>query len=363
MQLDNALLRAILSAGLQAPSAENKHYLRFQDDGDGVLLRSNDTATWAEQPHRRFLAHLAYGAVVENMVLQSGTSGVEASVQWQPAPGNAADVARISWQHRHVAPDTLADQISRRHVNRRFYRRDTVSADALEQLAAAAHAIPGARLIWLDDPVRRRTALKAIRIAETERFRRRALHQELFSAVRFDIGWRTRCDEWLAPATLEVEAPMRPGFAAMRSWPVMRALAACGAHHLMGLRAGYLPCALAPHLAMLVIDNHSDTAFLQAGRALQRVWLAATAESLAFQPMAAAVALSHQHAGGSWVSAQTQQRLRVLLKTLADGRQPAMLFRVGRADEPTMVSGRPPLDGFLEPRYLALDGTEATQAS
>ena len=57
-------LHRILDAGIRAPSAENKHDLRFQIEGDSVRLLATDQASWATQPHRQLLALLSYGAVV-----------------------------------------------------------------------------------------------------------------------------------------------------------------------------------------------------------------------------------------------------------------------------------------------------------
>jgi nitroreductase len=99
-----------------------------------------------------------------------------------------------------------------------------------------------------------------------------------------------------------------------------------------------------------------DTAYVQAGRALQRLWLAAEQHGLAFQPMAAATVLARQIIGTRWVSAATQKQLLEGLQTLNAelGEQgpcarPCMLFRLGRAAAPTAIAGRRPLEYFLKP--------------
>ena len=221
----------------------------------------------------------------------------------------------------------------------------------LAHLSGAVTAVPGAALMWLDDPASRALALKSIRIAETERFRRQALHAELFDSIRFEIGWTKTCDEWLPPAALQVEPPMRKPFALMRHWGVMRAGTWLGAHVGLGLRAGYLPCALAPHIGLIVVKGQGEEmGSLQAGRAFERVWLAAENQNLALQPMAAATTLVRQTPGNGWVSVEVKNELQRLLDTLcgADGGQPYMLFRLGQAKGPDAVSGRKPLDGYLD---------------
>jgi len=344
-------LRAILQSGIQAPSAENRHYLRFELAPDRVGLVSTDTPTWGPLPHRRVLALVSYGAVVENMALRAAALGHAQATHWFPDPTRADLVAELRWSPAPPKPDPLATAIAHRHTNRRFFRRKPVEAAALQHLSAAASAVNGAQVRWLDGS-QRRLGLQAMRIAETERFRREALHHELFSAVRFDVGWKRTTEEGLPPGALEVEPPMRAAFAALRRWPLMRRLGRLGGHHALGMRAAYLPCALAPQLALLLCDADNDgLAAVGAGRALERTWLAATAEGLAFQPMAAATALSHQRAGSGWVGEPAQREIHRLLDQLTGGRAGSayMFFRIGHAAAPSVATERPSLDHFLLP--------------
>jgi hypothetical protein len=343
-------LRDILQSGIQAPSAENRHYLRFEIAGDRVKLLSTDTPTWSDQPHRKMLALISYGAVVENMALRAAQLGEAQTTRWLPDPAQPALIAECRWTPAQPADDSLAQVIAQRHTNRRFYRRTPVAASALQRMSAAAAAVPGAALVWLDEPAARATALQAVRIAETERFRRPALHHELFTAVDFTLGWRRSSAEGLPPGALEVEPPMRPGFAALRRWPLMRAASWLGLHHMLGLRAADMPCRLAPHIGLLRCDvDDPQLAALGAGRALERSWLAATAEGLAFQPMAAATALARQHAGGGWVSSGAQREILQRLGRLTHGRPMSafMLLRIGHAAPPSFVTERRELDAYL----------------
>ena len=342
----------LLEAGLRAPSAENKHYLRFRVGADAVELWTTDADTWAEQPHRRLLAFLSYGAVVENIDLCSAAAGWRLQAELLPDPARpAAPVARLRWTAAVPVLDPLVAAISTRHTNRRFYRRQRLLPETLTALAAAAAAVPGAGVAWLDDAASRRLGLQAMRIAEAERFRGRRLHAELFGAVRFEHGWQGGLDEWLAPAALEVEPPMRAAFAALRHRRVMRLAQALGGPTLLGLRAGYLPAASAPHLGMIHADAATSAlATLAAGRAFQRLWLQAALAGVALQPMAAATALARQRPGDGWVRPAVQARLRRLLAQLMAerGGEPFMLFRIGKASAPTATAGRRAVEEFVD---------------
>ena len=350
MRPDDATLRTVLAAGILAPSAENKHHLLFRLVEGAVELLTTDQGSWAARPHRRLLCLMALGAVIENVALESRAAGLELAADTRGEASRPELVARLTWLPTRAPPDPLRERLASRHTNRRFFARKVCAPATLERLAAAAAAVDGCSVTWLATASQRRLALRAIRIAETERFRRPALHDELFGAVRFELGWKQPSEEWLAPAALEVEPPMRLPFAAMRRWPLMQAANLVGAHHAFGLRAGYLPSAGAPHLGLIVATGPEAWARdLAAGRAFQRLWLAADAHGLALQPMAAATALARQVPGGGWVSQRAQDDIRQALDQLTPGpdAEPCMFFRLGRAAPPSARALRRPVEAYI----------------
>lgn len=348
-----AALHQILTAGIQAPSAENKHYFWLEVGTDAVTLHATDIASWAAHPDRKMLALMSYGAVVENITVRARAMGFLTHALWN---FDSSRLVNLSWQSAAPMLDPLDGAISTRHTNRRFYKRTRLLENELVQLSAAAGSVDGMAVHWLTPGPQRTLGLSLIRIAETERFRRSRLHAEMFSAIRFERGWEGTVLEGLPPAALQVEWPVRWPFAALRQWGLMRVANLMGAHFALGLRAGYLPSASAPHLGLITSDAVDlDTAHMRAGRAFERLWLASENQGLGLQPMAAATVLLNQNSDPNWVSAATQKRLTVGLQrliTLLHPQQgvarPCMLFRVGRARAPSAVAARRPLEFFLK---------------
>ncbi len=352
------VLHQILTAGIQAPSAENIHYFWLEVGERTVTLHATGYATWIKRPDLKMLALMSYGAVVENITLKAHALGFATHETWR---FDSSRVVELSWQPATQTLDPLERAIETRHTNRRFYQRTPVAIDILEKISVAVNSVPGARVHWLSSRPQRRLALNLMRIAETERFRRKGLHHEMFNAIRFERGWDGTVTEGLPPAALQVEVPMRRPFAWLRHWSLMRVANMIGSHLALGLRSGYLPCALAPHIGLLLLNGaNKDATHVQAGRALQRFWLATEHYGLAFQPMAAATVLVQQISAPDWVSANTQNRLNNRLQALgaelgvafgvkAPPARPTMFFRLGRAPEPTAVAGRRALQYFLKP--------------
>ena len=292
--------------------------------------------------HRRILTLISIGAIVENLVLQGRHFGFSSRCSCFPDPAEPALIADIAWNGSAASRDRLVDAIPLRHTNRRFFHGPSLERRELDAFVADVNGCAGVLLTWLEGE-RRSRALHLALSAEGERFRNPLLHGELFSAIRFDVGWNRSCEAGLPPGSLEIERPLRSAFAGLRHWKMMERLNRLGAHGLLGLRAAYLPCRLSPHLGLITTDSDPEGGAIAAGRAFQRVWLTATLLGLALQPMAASVVLPLHETMGE-ASTDTKTLLVAGWKSIAPESTPLMLFRLGRAKPPTVTAGRLPAD-------------------
>jgi nitroreductase len=341
--VDQATKAGILGAGIAAPSADNSQPWRFAWSGDTLDLRIDAERSGHVSDTRYVLSDLAAGACVENMVIHGRSLGYAADVQTFPSDDDKLWVARISWRRDPACDqlEPLAGAIEQRHTDRSFPWRGPIAPETQAHLDAQARLIPGQRLYWPRTPGEKKAALAVIRQAETLRFRSPTLHAELFSSIRFAAGWHVACEEGLAPATLAVEAPMRPMFKWMRRPAVMSNLNRLGAASMLGWRSAWLPIRLSPGLCLLVIPSTTRSDVLAGGRALQRVWLEATLDGLSVQPYAAAGVLS---LGFVPIEPALQPSLSALAPVLGDlcGAGHGLVFlRLGHArSTPRVRSGR-----------------------
>ncbi|MDP1863296.1 MAG: hypothetical protein Q8K52_05245 [Thiobacillus sp.] len=340
-------LRFILESGILAPSADNHHLMRFDVRDDILELRYTGGSLPEAGGYKRVLAMLSLGAVSENLTVAASRFAIQADLALFPDPLRPDLILRVNWQPGSVAVDPLWEEISRRHTNRSvFFRGPPMSHEDRSVIERAATHVSGSHLEWLEAPKLKPPSLKLIRLAEGERFRNRLLHEELFSNIRFDVGWQHTCEEGLPPAALGIERPLRHAFAWLRHWPLMRLLNLVGGYWFLGWRAADLPCRLAPHLGLIAVDQGNDHAVFAAGRSFQRVWLAVTRLGLALQPMPASALFSFPGAIQEGIPKPLQQHLSRGWQAILPNRQPVMLFRIGRADSPATTTGRMPLQHY-----------------
>lgn len=337
----------IAHAGILAPSADNQHVFRIEFKDASLCLWPTKEFAFTTERHRRILGLMSLGAVVENMRLRAGELGLGSHITWSPANSNGGPIVQIDL---FDAPadngDGLAAAIPDRHTNRSMYHGPALSLCETDSLCTAIAPIEGVQLIWLEGDARR-CALKLIWRAESERFLRKRLHEELFSSIRFDLSWQETAESAIPPGSLEIETPMRPLFKLLRHWALMRPLTLLGVHQLIGLRAGWFPCWQAPALGLLATTLPIDEGALAVGAAFERLWLRSTLLGLALQPFAASGVLPLQSASDYGASDELRLALTQGWHSIAPGCTPLMVFRMGRCAPPQIKASRQPIDKYM----------------
>ena len=212
-------LTSILQAGVLAPSADNRHLFEFQESANGLSLFGNEAYRNARFQHR-FLCLVSFGAVVENMVIRAARLGYRANLRLLPDPDRPALIAELNLTKGVPSEIALDAAIPGRHTNRRVvFWGPRVDDAGLDRFKGLLDGIDGVALNFCDSGDQRSQLLRLISIAETERFNTPALHHDLFSAIRFDVGWHASRRRVLRPQrfswNLECGGPLR-NFAAGR---------------------------------------------------------------------------------------------------------------------------------------------------
>jgi len=146
---------------------------------------------------------------------------------------------------------------------------------------------------------------------------------------------------------LELAPPDRVLFSALRHWGVARCFSAVGMHRVIGFRAADLPCRLAPHLCAIAAEGDLLSGAVQAGRLLQRFWLRATTLQLSCHVFAASPVYALE--GSTAIDPEMRSALASGWGTLCPPNyHPFVIVRMGRADAPSVRSGRPPSRDFVD---------------
>lgn len=330
---------ALMRAALLAPTADNRPvcYLAWVDN----CLEISDRGDFTHgETHRQVLAWMALGTMLTNLSVRANHLGFQSEIEWLQPVRRGDSVVKVAFRTAASKPDDGLDgALSLRCSNRRMdFRGLPLDSAQKAQLEIEVGAIHGTTLHWFDEGASRKKALALIRRAETERFRVRSLHRELFESIRFDAGWSTATTTGIPPGALGLPWIERLGFPAFRHWPVQRIANLLQAHRILGWRAADLPCRLSPHLGVISVRANSPHPAARAGQALQAVWLRATEYRMAFQVFAAAPLYAMEGLG--LTDPSLQRSLQVGWSELCGNDKVFVSFRLGHAPDPAVKAGR-----------------------
>ena len=348
-------IRSIVEHGILAPSGGNCQPWRFvYRHGQIVCIHDVDRSrSFLDFEH--IASFLSFGAAVENMVLGATALGLGCELELFPDAQDAQVVCRLGLLVDSAGPldSELLDQVPQRVTNRRLGKRVEISAQHAAALVQAA-SDAGARLQILTDPDHLREIGAIVGASERLRLLHQQMHHEMMAEIRFSEKQARATRDGLDMATLELSASDAAGLRLVRSWPAMKLLARLGGGRALE-RPSKKSMACASAAGLITVPGTGPESYFQAGRAMQRVWLRASAKGLVFQPITPILYLFArlERGGGDGFSQQQCQVLRDLRKRYLDlfdvsaGHAEAMLFRIAVADPPTAGSLRRRLDEVL----------------
>jgi nitroreductase len=355
--------RDLVAAGISAPSAGNLQPWRFLLHEGRILLFHDGQSGDSALDSGRLIPAVDMGTCLENVRLKAGELGMGVNIVPYPLTGEHRLVAVIQHDQNAVGKaEDLCTQIGQRCTNRRKGDGRALDPALQDELASAAAGVTGCQAHFIAD----RTALMhmARTIAEAERVRvlNPTGHHELFNKeIRWTEEEAKASRDGLDMATMELKLSEEVGFQVASDRMAMDLVAAWnggGAFSKLsvdGMRA-------ASGLVLVSATTSDAATLLAAGRAVQRVWLAAAKLGLAVHPVSAPILLAHHVRHGDGIGFSTVERERVLQlfgevqQGFSTGsREPVFMMRLSHADGPSVRSLRKPLEKFfhvLEPTTI-----------
>jgi len=363
-------IRDVLERARWAPSGDNTQPWRFEITSDSsALVHAFDTRDHCVYDLDGCASRLSHGALLETIALAATRFGCRATdaVVDEDARGNVSYDVRLEPSAQRTAEDPLVPFIEKRSVQRRPMRTTPLSAgqkDALQRAAA------GFTVLWFESVAkRRRIALLNARNAHI-----RLTIPEAYAVHKAVIEWHARTSvDRLPDASLGADplllATMRFAMGNWRRVDLMNRFA--GGTLLPRLLLDFLPGMMcSAHFALVAPSAPRTPAdFVDAGRAVQRLWLTATQCGLQMQPSYTPLVFARyaREARAFTTSARASAEAMVVAQQLDDalGRSNAanavFLGRLGPASSQAAParSLRLPLDRLIvdaRPRSAAFGG-------
>jgi hypothetical protein len=287
-------IEQVLDLARWAPSGDNTQPWRFEITGErSCVVHAFDTRRHCVYDLTGGPSQIAVGAMLETARIAATGLGLRADVVHLPSDDEHPLFTITLADDPAATPDPLIPFITTRRTHRRPYSRRPLT-DA-EKAALQASVGPDYTLAWLEGPRRADVARLLFASAKI-----RLTIPEAYEVHRSIIEWNARHSDTKIPDRAVGLDPV--GLAlmrwAMKSWPRTRFLSVyLGGTLLPRLQLDLLPgLGCAAHVMLLAprppagVDDH-----VQAGAAVQRLWLTATKLGLQHQPEMTPLIFSGYH--------------------------------------------------------------------
>ncbi len=336
-------LRKVIELAAHAPSGDNSQPWRFTIRGNTVRTHLIPDLDNPILNFRLSGTYVAHGALIENMVLAAPREGLGVAVTVLPDGHDPLCTAEFTFFETSSEIDPLAAQIEARHTNRKPYKSRAVPGAVVDALRAAA----GADASFLFDAAAIRSVAHASALMEQVALETPELRNLFISDILWSEAENRAGKPGLFIETMEVPTFARFLFRRLMNPTFARLLLLFG-FSKVARATNAKRYATAPLLVLVSMHDESPAEYLAAGRATERLWLAATEAGLAVQPVTGLsfLARSVMHGEASRLSPNHFDAIRDAERTinaafrLTNERIPGMMIRIGYAAPATNRSCR-----------------------
>ncbi len=347
-RLTQEQVQTLVSYAIMAPSGgnaqawrfvfkDNRLYCYFVRERSGVFLDYKDLASY-----------LAFGAVAENIDLVCEQLGLKAEFSLLPdaAHPELAMVVSFAPSVEPALNTELFNAIAKRLTNRKIGPRQPLTAGDDQRMCADAK-VRGGRLQWLTEATQLEAMADILGPGDRLRFVSKVMHPELIHEIRWSPVEVEQTRDGIDVATLELSAVDLIGLRLASSMGVMDLVGKVGGGRSLEKPARKMIASASAVGLITCSGEHNFRSMIAGGRAMQRVWLRATALGYSFQPMTALICLFWRLLDGApnlkprekeVLEELRAQYLKLFDVTHHDAE--IMLFRIARVEPPTAHSLR-----------------------
>jgi molybdopterin/thiamine biosynthesis adenylyltransferase len=359
LALTDEVVNTLVEAARVAPSAGNNQPWKWYFNGDQLFLFHDMERSASLGDFNNLAACLSFGTAIENLELKSSELGLAVHTSLFPlaAEGGNCLVATFRFSES-TAPryDELVRFINHRYTNRNPGNGKKIHQKHIDEMMAAA-AIPGQTAFkFTGDDKDIRSLADITGKAEKLRIFIEEGHFELFEKeMRWTNESACTTKDGVDIRTLGLSAKDEAGLRLLKDQQVIKYLNEWkGGQALENMTRGLVSSSSG--LGLITAASFVPENFIQAGKGIERIWLSATKNRIAVQPVLAPILHFARliHGNGKNMPQEIQAEFQQLYKEFtsiwklaAQNEEPLFLFRFCLADESKIKSLRLALDDIL----------------
>lgn len=355
--LDQSKIEQLVGTAILAPTAGNNQPWKWFINNDRLFLFHDEQHSISWGDYDNITSNIGFGAAIENLKIEAGKLGLQATTTLFPNVENKRLVASFSFQESATAYGSeLAPAIGLRLTNRKKGNGEKINQEVVASLKNTAQAIEGASFELVEGQDKLQQIADIVSKVERIRFLHPQGHHDFYTQ---EIRWTDEevndTKTGLDIKSLELSESDKTGLLVASNPEVIKLLNNWGggaAFEKLSKNA----ILTSSGIGMVTMPEYSAENYIKGGEAVQRIWLSANLNGLSVHPISAPLFLFARLSQGQGVEmtptmveelTSLQESLLKVFPTLVE-KQGIFMFRLSYADEASVRSLRKPLEDIIQ---------------
>lgn len=286
--LTDEQLETILKAAIAAPSTGNDQPWKWYYDDGTLYLLHDEYRSFSFGDFNKIASYLTFGAVVENVILAANAISLHTSYDLFPLGESSPLITRFTFspQKEDEDPHRLVNYIFKRHTNRNNVAQQTpIPQNVLDELTAITKTVEGADLKWLLQKEDIHAIGKIIGACDRIRLLNTKGHEDF---VKREMRWTPadaeRTLDGIDVLTLGLSKPQVSALEVIKDPQVIRFLYDIKGGNLLS-EATVRSIDNSGAIGLITLPGIGAENYIQGGRAMEKMWLAAEKHEIALHPV------------------------------------------------------------------------------
>lgn len=289
-ELKNNEVEELVKFATMAPSGGNVQPWKWLYKDKLLMLFNDINRSLSILNYKNTASMLSLGAATENLVLKAHQLNYEVEINKFPLGLDNDLVATFKFYNKsnsnteHHDNDHLIKDVPSRLTNRNLGARVSLKEEDIKYLHEIIKPVNGAKLKLFQD-VETIEKLKAI-IAEVDKLfmTNKVGHNHFINEIRWTPKEVEETRDGIDIETIDLTPTERAGLIVSKNWNVTKHIKKWGLGNEFG-KLSKKAIDSSSILGMITMPKFDSDNYFEGGRAIQKLWLAATEKDIAFQPI------------------------------------------------------------------------------
>jgi molybdopterin/thiamine biosynthesis adenylyltransferase len=359
LPVNEKMITVLVEAARMAPSAGNNQPWKWYFDDRQLFLFHDMERSASSGDFNNMAACMSFGTAIENLKLKANELNLNVDTSLFPfaAENDHCLVAVFSFSKSSaISHDGLVHFIDKRYTNRNPGKGGSIDSKYIDEMKIAASAVKQTSFTFTDDNQKIQQIADITGKAEKLRIFIEEGHYELFEKeMRWTKEAAGNAKDGIDIRTLDLSPKDEAGLRLLKDQQVIKYLSEWnGGRALENLTRDLVGSS--PGIGLITGISFTPESFVHAGEAIERIWLSATKNRIAVQPVLAPVLHFARliHGNGKDMPEHIKAAFYKLYKEFVSiwglspkNEEPLFLFRFCFADESKVKSLRRDLDDIL----------------